>query len=93
MPTGTATLNFGSGVGVNQASVAVTGQAGITTGSHVEAWLSPTPSATHNVDELKVLALFLGVFAHTLVGGVGFTITATTELSLTGEVNVCWVWV
>lgn len=92
MPTGTSVLNFGSGSGNSQASVAITGQGSIGAGSYVEAWLSSTPHADHNVDEMKVLALHLGVLAHTIIAGVGFTITGTNEINLTGQVNVSWVW-
>jgi len=93
VPTGTATLNFGAAPGSNQASLAITGQSSIGLGSYVEAWLSSAPHADHNLDEMKLLSEKVGILAHTVSDGVGFTITATTELRLTGNINVDWVWV
>jgi hypothetical protein len=91
--TGTAVLNFGSAPGTNQVSLAVTGQGSIVGGSLVEAWLSPTPTATRNLEEIKLLSAGrLGVLAHTVVAATGFTITATTDIRLTGTLNVNWVW-
>jgi hypothetical protein len=90
--TGTAILDFGSTPGTNQVSVAVTGQTGIGGSSYAEAWLSPVATATHNLEEIKLITIKLGVLAHTISNGVGFTITGTTELRLTGTINVNWVW-
>jgi len=91
--TGTAILDFGSAPGTNQVSVTVTGQTGIVSAtSYVEAWFSPAATATHNLEEIKLLTSKLGVLAHTVVDDTGFTITGTTELRLTGTINVNWVW-
>ena len=90
--TGTAILDFGSTPGTNQVSVAVTGQTGIGGSSYAEALLSPVATATHNLEEIKLMTIKLGVLAHTISNGVGFTITGTTELRLTGTINVNWVW-
>lgn len=92
MPTGTSTLNFGAAPGTNQVDLAVTGQGSIVSGSYCEAWLSSTPHADHNIEEMKLLAGKVGILAHTKSEGVGFTITATTELRLTGNINIDWVW-
>ena len=92
MPTGTAALNFGAAPGTNQVDLAITGQGSILAGSYVEAWLSATPHANHNLEEMKLLAGKVGILAHSKSAGVGFTITATTELRLTGNINVEWVW-
>ena len=85
-------MDFGSTPGTNQVSVAVTGETGIGGSSLAEAWLSPVATATHNLEEIKLMTIKLGVLAHTISNGVGFTITGTTELRLTGTVNVNWVW-
>lgn len=70
--SGTATLNFGSFPGASDASVAVTGQAGIVAGSLVEAWLRPEATADHSADEHMLETL--KVFAGNIVAGTGFTI-------------------
>lgn len=70
--TGTATVNFGGFPGANDASVLVTGQSGIVSGSLVEAWLVPTTTSDHDADE----HLMVGprIFAGNISPGVGFTI-------------------
>lgn len=69
---GTATLDFGAFPGGSDASVAVTGQAGILAGSLVEAWLLPAATADHTADEHIVETL--RVFAGSIIAGTGFTI-------------------
>lgn len=69
---GTATLDFGAFPGKSDASVAVTGQAGIGAASIVEAWLLPAGTTDHTADEHMVETLH--VVAATIVAGTGFTI-------------------
>jgi hypothetical protein len=71
---GTATINFGAFPGQSDASVTVTGQAGILAGSLVEAWLFPTATADHSADEHVVETI--EVKAGNIVAGTGFTIYA-----------------
>jgi hypothetical protein len=70
MPTGTAVLDFGSGS--TDASVAVTGQTGIVSGSLVEAWIRPVASADHSADEH--LLEEIKIVASDIVAGTGFTV-------------------
>jgi hypothetical protein len=70
--TGTATLDFGGFPGASDASVAVTGQAGIVAGSVVEAWLRLEATGDHSADEH--LLETLKVTAGNVVAGVGFTV-------------------
>lgn len=73
MPTtGTASLNFGAAPGAFEASVAVSGQAGILVGSALEAWVLPATTADHSIDEHIVDPP--RVVAGNVVPGVGFTI-------------------
>lgn len=69
---GTATLDFGAFPGKSDASVAVTGQASIVSGSLVEAWLLPAATADHTADEHMVETL--RVVAGSIVAATGFTI-------------------
>lgn len=80
MATGTAILDFGAFPGGSDASVTVIGQASILAGSLVEAWIWPVATADHTADEHMVETF--KVFAHTVVAGVGFTISGfnTSEL-------------
>lgn len=72
--TGTATLDFGAFPGKLDASVAVTGQAGIASGSLVEAWIRPVATATHSADEHIMATTMMQVIAGNIVAGTGFTI-------------------
>lgn len=69
---GTAVLDFGAFPGKSDASVAVTGQTGILSGSLVEAWIRPVATADHSADEHMVETL--KVVAGNIVVGTGFTI-------------------
>jgi len=60
---GTTTLNFGAHPGSVEAQVDVTGQAGLTSASLIEAWVFPVTTADHSSDEhlienLRVMAVF-----------------------------------
>jgi Collagen triple helix repeat (20 copies) len=70
--SGTATLDFGAFPGASDASVAVA-SASIGAGDRPQAWLFPTATADHSADEHLVEPI--AVFAHSVVAGVGFTIT------------------
>lgn len=71
MATGTVELDF---LYSDEASVAVTGQAAILSGSLVEAWVFPKATADHTADEHRYAEI--RVYAGNVVAGVGFTIYA-----------------
>lgn len=75
---GTTTVDFGAFPGSDTTSVAVTGQASILAGSLVEAWVYPTATADHSVDEH--LYDPPDIIAGTVVAGTGFTIYAKASL-------------
>jgi hypothetical protein len=91
---GTATLDFGAFPGSSDASVAVSGQTGILSGSLAEAWIVPAATADHSVDEHRVEEL--AVVAGSIVAGTGFTVygrcTGRGDVRLYGQFNVGWVW-
>lgn len=72
--TGTATIDFGGFPGKSDASVDVTGQAGIVSGSVVEAWLRLESTGDHSADEHRIETI--KVTAGNIVAGTGFTIYA-----------------
>jgi hypothetical protein len=90
--TGTTDLDFGAHPGAMDASVAVTGQAGIVAGSLAEAWIRPVASADHSADEHMVEQL--DVFATSIVAGTGFTIRgfATGRHRIYGRWTMAWAW-
>lgn len=88
--TGTSTLDFGTGV--PEISLAVTGQAGITGTSLVDAWVIPKATTNHSVDEHRVEGL--EITAGNIVAGTGFTIYGQPlgPYKLYGQFNIGWVW-
>ena len=86
---GTATLDFGTGK--SDTSVAVTGQAGITTANLVEAWLSGAATSNNLADAGFVEGL--RIYAGDIVNGTGFTIYAFCPSGMAfGQYTVNWVW-
>lgn len=90
--TGTAELDFGSGAGSNEASVAVTGIAGITAGAKVEAFFMRDTSPDHSVGDHLYAAALVGLACGSVSAGVGFTIYARSLEKLTGRFTVNYVW-
>jgi hypothetical protein len=90
--TGEAEINFGAFPGATDATLAVTGQASILSGSIVEAWVKPKATTEHSADEHWVEAI--KVLAGNIVAGTGFTIYGATEdkTRLYGRYNVAWRW-
>lgn len=82
---GTTTIDFGAFPGGSDASVTVTGQASILSGSLVEAWLYPTATADHTADEHLVETI--RVVAGNVVAGTGFTIYALNTSQLNEPVD------
>jgi hypothetical protein len=89
---GTVTLDFGAFPGSTDASVAVTGQAGIIPGSLAQARIWPVATADHSVGEHLVDAPI--VTAGAIVAGTGFTITGTARDGnpVYGAWTVAWAW-
>lgn len=89
---GTASLNFGAiGSPSSNASVAVTGQTGISANAYVEAWIRLVATAEHDIDEVQYETL--RITAGTIVAGTGFTIYGEVLNGKTyGNFTVNWVW-
>lgn len=77
---GTTTIDFGAFPGASDASVNVTGQAGILGTSLVEAWLYPSATADHSADEHMLETI--KVTAGNIIAGTGFTIYAINTSQL-----------
>lgn len=88
---GTITIDFGAFPGKTDASIAVTGQAGILTGSLVEAWIFPVATSDHSADEH--LAEPPAIVAGNIVAGTGFTIYGNAlDNRAYGLWTVAWCW-
>ena len=91
MATGTATLDFGATSAV-AANVTVTGQAGIVSGSRVEAFVRLVATADHSADEARIENL--KITAGNIVAATGFTIYGQcTRGTAVGAFSIDWVWV
>lgn len=91
--SGTATIDFGAAPGTNSATVAVTGQTSILATSNVTLNMMGDTTADHNAIEHQLIPNYISLTAGSMVAGTGFTITAYTELRLTGTFKVRWQWV
>jgi hypothetical protein len=90
--TGTASLDFTEAPGTNSdVSVAVTGQAGIGSGSLVEAWMQLAATADHSADEARIEAV--KITAGNIIAGTGFTIYGEVlQGRAHGVYTINWVW-
>lgn len=77
----TATIDFGVFPGASDTSLAITGQAGIVSGSIVKAWIQPASTSDHSADEHIVEPI--RVYAGNISPGTGFTIYAVGDNRLT----------
>lgn len=91
-PSGSVLLDFGAWPGSSQASRTVTNQAGILSTSKVDAWIHPSISTEHSVDEH--FAEPIRVRAGNIVAGTGFTIHGELLLGrkTTGKYRVAYAW-
>lgn len=90
---GGAIVDFGTGNGSNEASVAVTGLTTISATSVCEAWVMATNSTVdHTASDHRYFPLFAAVTCGAPTAGVGFTIYARSTQKLTGKWNVNYVW-
>ena len=89
---GTTTIAFGASPGVNEASVAVTGQASIVAGSLVEAFVMEEVLGTKTANDHGYMNLVVRLTCGTIVAATGFTIYAKSTEKMTGSFTVKWVW-
>ena len=91
-PAGVAVLDFGAFPGASDASVIITGQAGILSGSVVNVWINAVSTPDHSamdhiIDPPRVIA-------GEIVPGTGFTIYGFTTNATRhfGQYSVAWTW-
>lgn len=89
---GTTTIDFGS-TPTSEASIAITGQTGIVSGSLAEAFVMGGSTGTNTADDHRFAAVSLRLVCDSIVAGTGFTIYAVaTAGEATGTFNIKWVW-
>lgn len=91
--TGSLFIDFGSAPGSNEASVAVTGQTGISSTSKASAYvMAGDTSSDHTANDHKYFTTLAGLTCGTPTTGVGFTIYCRSTQKLTGQWAVRYVW-
>ena len=91
--SGTATIDFGSAPGANEASVSVTGISGILITSKAEAWImGDDTSSSHTAADHRYVGNWLALTCGTPTAGSGFTIYGRSTQKLTGTWTVRYVW-
>jgi hypothetical protein len=90
---GTATISFGADPGSDVGSVVVTGQSGISSTSHVEAWIMGDTTATNTADDHELAQVLVRLVTRNVVADTGFTIIAYVQGGqISGDLKVHWVW-
>ena len=90
---GTAIIDFGSFPGTQEASIAVTGQTGISSTSTCETWImGDDTSSNHTAVDHKYAPLFCAFTCGAPTTGVGFTIYGRALGQMTGQFTLRWVW-
>ena len=90
---GTATIDFGTFPGSNEASIAVTGQASIGIGSKAEAYvMADDTTSDHTASDHRYFAALMGLTCGTPSAGTGFTIHDRSTEKLQGTFALRWVW-
>ena len=91
--TGTATIDFGSDPGTNEAFVDVTGQSTISATSKVDAFImAHDTSSNHTASDHRWFSCVVGLTCGTPTAATGFRIYATSQQKLSGQYAVRWVW-
>lgn len=94
---GSAVVDFGSAPGTNVATATVSGQSNILNTSIIKVFITGdsttvSGSAGHNSFEHMYLSSKLSLAGHSITPGVGFTITAMTDLRISSTLKVHWEW-
>jgi hypothetical protein len=89
---GTATIDFGA-TPATEASVAITGQTGITPASFAEAWFMARSTADNTASDHQQAAAVMRLICSEPTTDTGFTITAQClHGAVTGTFKVEWTW-
>jgi hypothetical protein len=89
---GFAEVDFGSGNGTNEASIAITGLTTILSTNAAEAFIMYEASTGYTAEDQAYLAAFVGLTCSVPTDGVGFTIYARSTEELTGKIKLRYVW-
>jgi hypothetical protein len=88
--TGTATIDFGAAPGTGFVNTVITGQTGIASGAKPQAYMYADSTADHN--DIAHIVVGLNLVCGNVIAGTSFTIYASTDLRLTGQFTVRWVY-
>ena len=90
---GAVVIDFGAFPGSNEASVAVTGQSEIGSGSKAEAYImGDDTTSDHTANDHRYVGLWMALTCGTPTAATGFTIYGRSMEKLQGTYKVRWVW-
>ena len=89
---GVVEIDFGTGNGSNEASVAITGLSSITSLHAAEAFIMYETSTDYTANDQAYLASLVRMVCSIPTNGVGFTIHARSLEKITGKIKVRYVW-
>ena len=93
MATGQGTVTIDFGVGSNEASIAVTGQASILATSKAESFImGDDTTVDHTAADHQYAPQFFSLTCGTPTVSTGFTIYARSIHKMQGTFSVRWVW-
>lgn len=93
MATGTGSVEIDFGAGGTVATATVTGQTSILATDHVGAWFMAEASTDHSAETHRyILPLFVGLAVGAPTAATGFTVTASSLITLTGKIKCRWAW-
>ena len=91
--TGIVTVYFGAFPGVNEASVAVTGQGSISATSKAEAFvMGDDTTSDHSAKDHRFMNAVTGRTCGTPTAATGFPIYVSSLQRLQGTYQLRWVW-
>jgi hypothetical protein len=90
---GSSVLSFGAAPGTNIATITITGQAAILSGSKIKVWFQAETGTDFNAYEHGlILPQFVSLTAGDIIPATGFTIYAATQLRINGNIICHWEW-
>ena len=89
---GTAVVDFGAFPGSCEASISITSESAILTGSLCDAWIRADATSDHTINDHAWAAALVAITTGAPTVGVGFTIYARSTHRMVGTFSLDWAW-
>jgi len=90
--SGSGVIDFGAFPGSNEATLVITGESSILSGSRTDAWIVATATSDHTINDHAYAKCLVQLSTGTVVAGTGFTINARCLEKMQGTFNIQWAW-